>query len=355
MVAVGATAASLLAAELFVRLVVDVSVVPFLRDYDPDLGLRYKKNLTATISYPEFSMQWSTNSRGFRGPEPPASPQGCIVILGDSFSEGWGVNDGEEYASLLRQALDARYGEGVVPVINAAVSASGNGRWIKLLQGDLADYQPRLVLLQACWNDAIDNVREKMFRLVRVRPFPDSLGTTTELVELVGQPKPLRHVIQPLLETIPGLQESHLFALIRSMGRDDSGGLEWHLEVEAPFEKYRQEIEEINGRPFVYDGDFLVSALVEHSLAICRRRGWPTALMSVRIGGTPFEELQRICERFDTPLLDFRDRAQNPDHYYEIDGHWNAAGHRFVADQVLERLLAPDSEYLRGLRPLKDK
>lgn len=347
-----ACVASLLACEVIVRLVADVAVAPFLRDYDPDLDVRYKPNLKATIEYPEFSMQWSTNSRGFRGPEPPPSTDGCVLVLGDSFSEGWGVNDGEEYPSLLRQALDDRYGPGVVPVINAAMSKSGNGRWIKLLRGDLADCRPRLVLFQACWNDPIENAVEDAFSVIRVRSHPDSLGTTTELAERVGNPKPFSRSIQPLLEVIPGLQSSHLFALVRSIPRND-GSVQWRLEEEEPDGYVRRKNAEITGQPWVFHGDYLMFGLVEHSLALCRLRSWPTALMTVRIGGTRLEELHRICRRFDTPLLDVRNRVEHPELYYEVDGHWNAAGHRVIADRILKELLAPDSDCLSGLEPLE--
>ena len=191
-----------------------------------------------------------------------------------------------------------------------------------------------------------------MFDVIRVRSMPDSAGTITELKENVGHPKPLARSLQPLLEAIPGVEGSHLFALLRGIARDD-GSIDWRLEDEVPDAHMRRRFAEMTGQPWLFEGDYQMFGLTEHSLAICRRRSWPTALMTVRIGGLRLEELGRICERFDTPLLDIRNHTEHPELYYEVDGHWNAAGHRVIADLILERLLRPDSEYLRGLTPRK--
>ena len=51
-----ATVAALLIGELLVRLLLDVPAIPFLRDWDPDLGVRYKKHLSSPWQkiFPEF-------------------------------------------------------------------------------------------------------------------------------------------------------------------------------------------------------------------------------------------------------------------------------------------------------------
>ena len=79
--------------------------------------------------------------------------------------------------------------------------------------------------------------------------------------------------------------------------------------------------------------------MVEQSLAICRARGWPVAMISVRIGDSRFDEIQRMCERLGATLIDIRNRESRPDLYYEIDSHWNPAGHRFMADLIYDRCL----------------
>ena len=34
------------------------------------------------------------------------------------------------------------------------------------------------------------------------------------------------------------------------------------------------------------------------------------------------------------------DKTERPEFYFKVDGHWNAAGHAFVARGVFEQLLA---------------
>lgn len=336
----GSLMASLLVCELMVRLFIEVPVIPFLREYDPDTGTQYKKNLSAVLKYPEFTMKWSTNSRGFRGPEPPPSSEGCVLILGDSYSEGWGVSDDEVYASVLRDKLDAEHGESVVPVINASMSATGNGRWLKLMRGELADYSPRLVVLQVCWNDTSDNMREKLYRFGRYRPRATAEGAVSEVLENIDPKMPFIRQLQPLLEAVPGVEGSHLFALIRDVIRNQAR-LDWDLDKDAPDERIRREerLPHAIGRAWLSRGDRLFLALVEQSLALCRARGWPVALISVRIGDTRFDEIQRMCERLGATLIDIRNREARPDLYYEVDSHWNPAGHRFMADLIYDRFL----------------
>jgi len=335
----GSLLISFLVCEVAARSFLAISVVPFLREHDADTGTRYKKNLSTVLTYPEFSMRWSTNSRGFRSPEPPDDPDGCVLIFGDSYSEGWGVHDEEVYARVLQDMLDRDHGEGAIPVINASMSATGNGRWLKLMQGEFADHSPRLVVLQVCWNDTHDNLREKLYRFRRYRPTPTAVGNTTELMENPPIERPFIRTIQPFLEAIPGLEGSHIFSLVRNAGRT-LGKRDWQLDKDVPDAKLRIEGRppQAAGKPWLYRGDRLFLALLEHSIAVCNARGWPVIVMSVRIGDTPLVEIQRICERMGATLMDIRNREARPDLYYEHDSHWNPAGHRFVAGLIHQHL-----------------
>ena len=64
-------ALSLALCEGFVRAFVTVrDVCPSLTAYDPVFGERLKPNFRAVRYTPEFTMTFSTNSLGRRGPEP---------------------------------------------------------------------------------------------------------------------------------------------------------------------------------------------------------------------------------------------------------------------------------------------
>jgi hypothetical protein len=134
--------------ELIVRRFVPVrNVGPSFTIYDPIYGTRLKKDFSAKRITPEFTMRFTTNSLGFRGPEPELSPHRPILFLGDSFTMGYGVNDGEEFPALVRNALTKR-GPDTVAVINAGVGNVGNRRWIKFLPAEGKRYNPRLVVFQ---------------------------------------------------------------------------------------------------------------------------------------------------------------------------------------------------------------
>ena len=59
--------------------------------------------------------------------------------------------------------------------------------------------------------------------------------------------------------------------------------------------------------------------------------------------GLKDERLNRVQEIFRSNGIAFLavpDKSVRPDLYFRIDGHWNAAGHAYVARMVYERLRA---------------
>ncbi len=308
-------------AEVLVRLFVWVEVGPVFTEYDPRNVRRYKQNFSGWLITPEFESKRSFNSRGFREPEPPPSGDGSILFLGDSYTEGVGVHDGEEFPALVRAELDARYGAGRVPVVNAAMGNTGNGRWVNLLTHELVDFRPRLVVFQAFANDIHDNLVDDLFEV-------DAGG---ELTALRVPPPSWKRAIQPLFDAVPGLSYSYLVSLARRL--TFGGRPEWNPSEEERLRAQR-----------------LLVALIERSFSLCQARGWPVALIAIDIEGERFALLQQLCARFQAPLLEVRNRDEHPELYYPIDGHWNQAGHRYMADRVLRELLGADSAHLTGLR-----
>ena len=154
----------LVMSEVIVRTVIPIrNVGPSFTVYDPFYGKALKKSFTALRITPEFTMRITTNSNGLRGPDLEISTARPILFLGDSFTMGYGVNDGEEFPALVRRAMSERKSK--IPVINAGMGDNGNGRWIKFLRAEGTKFNPSLVVLQIHANDFHDNIREHLFEV----------------------------------------------------------------------------------------------------------------------------------------------------------------------------------------------
>jgi lysophospholipase L1-like esterase len=113
-------------------------------------GWMNRPGITAVYGEPEFRIEVTHNSRGFRGPEVPASkPPGKIrvLVLGDSFTYGIGVADDETFSARLAQ-LDPR-----LEVLNTGVNGYGTAQELLSLRDDGLALRPDLVLVAFFWND----------------------------------------------------------------------------------------------------------------------------------------------------------------------------------------------------------
>lgn len=302
----------LILCELTLRMFVSIrNVGPAFSIYDPVYGQRLKTRFYTQRTSPEFTMRFSTNSLGFRGPEPKSFPYQPILFLGDSFTEGYGVNDGEEYPALIREFVGECYGENAVPVVNAGIGRNGTGRWLKFLKAEGPQFAPRLVVFQLFANDFEDNVRERLFDVT-----PDG-----ELVELPVSPGGTVRVVQTLIEAIPGLAYSHLVGFARQVY--------WHF-TRKQVELDSSEANKDKGRRY----DRLTFRLVEEVLALAESQGWPVLGLLVGVDGERLEQLQQIFRRRNIPFVEIAGNHNRVDLYYQVDQHWSAFGHRHAAKLV---------------------
>lgn len=166
-------------------------------------------------------MTFTSNSLGFRGPEPASPPADPVLFIGDSFTMGFGVRDGEEYPALIKAKLDATFGKNAVNVVNTSLGDNGNGRWIKLLKAEADQFKLRLIMLQVSANDFEDNVREAYFSV------SDS-GTQNEPSIKVSKAK----FWERFLDAISGLSNSYLYSLIRQSFAKHSSGTATKQDVD---------------------------------------------------------------------------------------------------------------------------
>ena len=164
--------------EIAVRVLVPIrGVGPTITTYDPYYGKALKESFSGQRITPEFTIRITTNSLGFRGPELGPLSRRPVLFLGDSFTLGYGVNDGREFPALVDQSLRERGPGAKIPVVNAGLGNNGNGRAVKFLRTEGPRYNPALVVLQVHDNDFDDNISEALFELtpageLRELPYP---------------------------------------------------------------------------------------------------------------------------------------------------------------------------------------
>ena len=96
----------------------------------------------------EFSTTYNVNRKGVRDDEESLNyPK--ILVLGDSYSMGWGVEQDATYASILERKIG-------VKILNTAISSYGTAREITSLEKFKTD-SVEYVIIQYCPNDYTEN------------------------------------------------------------------------------------------------------------------------------------------------------------------------------------------------------
>ncbi len=118
----------------------------------------------------EFAYDFRTNGQGLRYADIPLEkPTGerRVLVLGDSFTEGVGVEAGETFSAHLERAF-SQQGQGTVRFINGGLAGQGPVQYWRLLYRLGLDYRPDAVLICYYANDLVgiadDFVRDDLYR-----------------------------------------------------------------------------------------------------------------------------------------------------------------------------------------------
>lgn len=281
----------LLRYHLFVR-GASIQLRPECSEPDPELEYRLRAG-QCRFSTDEFDTAVRVSARHLREETEEHEPD--LVVLGDSFSMGWGVERNLAYPALLSQKLSVR-------VVAAAVSSYGTVRELLLLRRlDLGSF--RGVVVQYCLNDLQEN--RAFIRAGRYEPAPaaEYLAQLSLQARLdgrvvfkrsrawlsVARADGFRRTAPPGSEAAP---EEHARVLLRVLG------------AFAP---------DLRGRPVLIFADgfgTLDSAFVSSLNAQEKPAG---------LGPVSAIEVSRHLSRSDRFLLDV---------------HWRASGHAIVAATV---------------------
>ena len=326
---IGLAAASftfaLVVAEVGLRLLLPAS--PAVEDdgrygfiaYDERLGWAPVPNASGRITSSEFDVAVTLNGQGLRGERayPVARRQGVprIVLVGDSFSFGYGVTHEATWVTRLERSLDP------IDVINLSVSGYGTDQQLLRLEDEGLAFRPDLVILALFEGNVFRNARDQQVGF----PKPRFVLEGDRELRLTGIPVPRETPEAGLLART---------ALARVAGRP-VGEVWEHLGGGSAWPVTRAIVARAQAATAASGAAFLVVVIPKdqavHGKGV---RRWLHERTLATIGAM-LDDLG--VEHIDlTPSLAAQGREKRL--YFYSDGHWNATGHAVAASVVAERL-----------------
>ena len=331
------------AAEMFLRTFAPVPMLPRYIQAGP-LGIRENMpNQTYRHKTPEYTVEIRTNSIGLRADQEfsKEKPAGVkrIVVLGDSFGMGYGVNIEESSLGILERMLEERTGC-EIEVLNFSVSGFGPAEELLVLEGIALEYEPDLVIQYYYTNDPTDDLRANLFAL-----------QDGELVRASATYLPAVKTREYLFSFaayrwLAG--ESHLY----NLARDRAGGLakKWLAQIRSLLSPTaaRRTASDSNE-----DGDRIIgpSPAQELTLATLARmresteaRGAEFLVMSIPVrqaralfsDSFPFEATHKLP--VISPIERFRSAGGEMLYWERSHGHWTPLGCELVAEEIFSKL-----------------
>jgi lysophospholipase L1-like esterase len=292
---------------------------PATRRHYESIGMR---NLDKALPTNPFAIEQRYNSQGFRGPEFPARRSGVlrVVVIGDSFNQGWGVDEQDEYSSLLGPLLNVAVGRSY-EVVNAALHDADFPQLWFLFRRAL-ELDPDVVVYGMTMNDPfkvgrLENPPLESAPLVMVRGGP-----------LLGAPSPGGLLRSRLLEDV----RARLLALERERimlkwyadlySRPNHRGL---AETYAYIAKMRDAMRERKGRLLLMMWPMLIDLDGRYPLEAAHH----TIGEFCREAGIPFLDLLDVL----------RGRPAASLWVHPVDRHPNDVAQRLVAEALARKLL----------------
>ena len=338
------------AAELTLQLVMPIVYRPRITKIDPLVGWYHRPSVSTVSVLEGHKYRESYNTHGYRAPEHSydrASGFRRIVFLGDSFVDGSEVGDEELFTWHLQQDLPQ------ADVINLGVYAYSTAQETITLEHVGVRYHPDLVVLLTISNDFPGNA----VNLSYFGPSPRFLLDKDSLRFEGTTSRPARAAFRASNLPAPAMSFLHEHSLVYYFlnhfiyQRLISQRIEALLNEQIRALTRAEQVE-------------LYRRLVSRMRRLCDDRG----VGFLVVFGYARSELQpdrdspntdvlRALAADGVPTIDLYDALRDaelspgPSLYYRENIHWNARGHRFVADALRPTLESWLRDHDRSTRP----
>jgi lysophospholipase L1-like esterase len=362
-----------------------------LCEHDPLLGWRKVPNARERYTTSEYSVEEQINSKGLRGPEfsyEKPSDVFRILVLGDSFTEGYSVDLDALFTEVLSRQINRASAGRRYEVINAGTGGYSTDQELLFFRSEGRKYDADLVLLMFVTNDVWYNAQPEyprapkpLFQLhdgelvLTNTPVPEPVPIA--VADTKSRRPPLRNRVKGALST-----RSVLYNFVRDRTKsnywlylaairmglagppDDSSapidvprewgvfqtvgsaavGKAWRM-TEALLLALHEDARAESGRLVVVNIPRSFDLYEDQWDAFKRKYGvfegaWSPSAVT--------DTLREVCDRNQIELLDLtpdfraaiaagRDR---PDPlFFPIDGHWTASGHQVAGERLAEYVI----------------
>jgi len=317
-----------------------------------------KPGVRETIDTKAFDYELTVNSVGLRGGEillrRPSNGY-RILMLGDSFTLGKGVEDDETFSAILERSLSDG-GDRIVEVLNAGVDSHAPLLSYFRLTRELPPLDPDLVILNV---DMSDLVQEEAYR-AHARRSADGAVVGVPGRYADGETRSLQERIRDLVHDHLFISRLFMYWLGLSSGDDDKGPTVENVVELASFELLAHTLaSDSTDRSGQWAGLFesilLIKAYSEENgirflvsiypwgHQVNEREWMPGRFQFVPEGAVVSDEsryrIRQFAQSQGIDLVDafdaFREYDGEAPLYYSNDAHWTPEGHRLMA-RVLE-------------------
>jgi hypothetical protein len=349
-----ATVVSYLALDLLAGWLLIVPLSPPLVP-DPYLHHALVPNSHAELRQPDFSYIQRVNHLGLRGREMTVEkPAGTkrILMLGDSFTMGKGVEDNQTFSVLVEQSLQgllASCGGGSVEVLNAGVDSYAPVLSRLQFERKLARLAPDLVVLNF---DHSDLVQEAAYRKQAVRDLNGEIVAVPQVahdslyeqfVSWTSRRLFLTRALLVYVNRAMGHRELTVRRVVNEASREHfAHTLEGDVDRTAQWHDVFESIRRIKHQADSIQAEFLLSTYPwGHQLD---NVGWASGRDAFMKNGERTTDLTQRTIRDRSAALGidlfealpvFQQYRGSEPLYFDHDPHWTPAGQRIMAEGLL--------------------
>jgi lysophospholipase L1-like esterase len=268
-------------------------------NYDSRFGWFPKKNLEKEFFGSQL-INVKQNEMGFRDVNHQENDNPNIMFLGDSFVWGYDVENDEIFTSHLQKEFKNKFN-----IYNFGVSGYGTDQEFLLLQKYYEQIKPKVVFVIFCNNDFYNNSNNVVYHGY-YKPY-----FSVEDGKLKVQDTPAKisgnYKMLTFDKDHPILSNSHLIKWAAKMLYRASYNFDKNHDIEDPTHEIFKEMNNfLKAR-----GSKLVVGTIDHN-----------------------PELEELLAQENIDFIDL----YTPLRFSEKGSHWNAEGHKFVADKINEFL-----------------